>query len=181
LFLLFEGQVTNGVSPGEAAWPIATGWLVSGDVVVTAGHCAFDYSHSYGRLIKAKAYVGYGSSTVAFRYGTAVAATHGWINNEGSEPSDLSFIKLQSKFESTEVEKFYEFAATPLWGKGVELGVVGYPGDIVNISGERGAEMYEMFRPTNYDLASSKDHMLQYQIDTYGGKMTHPLNTAPRA
>jgi hypothetical protein len=55
-------------------------WLVApGDIVVTAGHCAYDYSRNFGRLIKVKAYVGYtgkdsiGSDKVAFRYGTAVA------------------------------------------------------------------------------------------------------------
>jgi hypothetical protein len=46
-------------------------------VVVTAGHCAYDYSRGLGRLIQAKAYVGYGTDSVAFSYGAAVATTDG--------------------------------------------------------------------------------------------------------
>ncbi|OQU98653.1 hypothetical protein CLAIMM_04405 [Cladophialophora immunda] len=175
LFLLYDGQVASGVTADQAAWAIATGWLVSGDVVVTAGHCAYDYSRSLGRLIQAKAYVGYGSSSVAFRYGKAVATTNGWINQEGSEPSDVSFIKLNSPFTSSDVGNFYNFAATPLEGKGAMLGVVGYPGDIMNVKGERGATMFEMFKPTDYNLADSDQHMLQYQIDTYGGNSGSPV------
>lgn len=51
-----------------------------------------------------------------------------------------------------------------------------YPGDIVDAKGERGASMYEMFKPTDYNLADADQNMLQYQIDTYGGekKKRHP-------
>ncbi|KJK80110.1 hypothetical protein H634G_04349 [Metarhizium anisopliae BRIP 53293] len=175
LFLLYDRQVTSGVTPKEAAWAIATGFLVSGDVVVTAGHCAFDYSRNLGRLIQAKAYVGYGSSSVAFRCGTAVATTDGWINKDGSEPCDVSFIKLASPFNANEVKAFYNLAQTPLQDKGAMVGVVGYPGDIVDAKGERGASMYEMFKPTDYNLADADQNMLQYQIDTYGGNSGSPV------
>ena len=51
------------------------------------------------------------------------------------------------------------------------LGVVGYPGDLSDpVSGEKGAFMHEMFLPTEFDLAEQADTMLQYQIDTFGGK-----------
>jgi V8-like Glu-specific endopeptidase len=170
LFLLYDGQVSGDATPEEATWAIATGFLVSADMVVTAGHCAYDYSRGLGRLIQAKAYVGYGTDSVAFSYGAAVATTDGWINRSGHEPADLSFIKLKRAFTAQEVNMFYNLKATPLSGRGVNLGVVGYPGDIVGSNGERGASMYEMFRKTDYDLARSDQKMLQYQIDTYGGK-----------
>lgn len=47
---------------------------------------------------------------------------------------------------------------------------MGYPGDIME-DGERGARMYEMFTSTTYNLETSDQHMLQYKIDTYGGKL----------
>jgi hypothetical protein len=40
LFLKYENQ------PASAKWPIATGWLIRPDLLVTAGHCAFDWSHN---------------------------------------------------------------------------------------------------------------------------------------
>lgn len=40
LFLKYEGQ------PATAKWPIATGWLIRPDLLVTAGHCAFDWGHN---------------------------------------------------------------------------------------------------------------------------------------
>lgn len=175
LFLLYSGQITDNVVEDEAAWAMATGWLIQGDVVVTAGHCSYDYSRSLGRLIKVKVIVGYGSTNQAFRYGTAIATTDGWINKAGSEPSDVSFIKLNSPFSSSEVSKYFNMVATPLNDVGANLGVVGYPGDIVDNNGVRGANMYEMFKSTTYDLASADQHMLQYQIDTYGGNSGSPV------
>jgi hypothetical protein len=99
---------SDDVTEDEATWAIATGWLVApGDIVVTAGHCAYDYSRNLGRLIKVKAYVGYtgkdsiGSDEVApvvptrhmhRGYGTAVATTDGWINRApGKASQDVSF------------------------------------------------------------------------------------------
>ncbi|KAK6537416.1 hypothetical protein TWF694_011603 [Orbilia ellipsospora] len=180
LFLLYDGQTSSGVTEDEATWAIATGWLIAGDLVVTAGHCAYDYSHNLGRLIKVKAYVGYngkdsiGTDAVEFRYGSAIATTEGWINTDGgNEPRDVSMIKLESPF--TTVKSYCKWKQTPISENAADLGVVGYPGDIVNDKGERGATMYKMFRQTNYDLNSSKLHMLQYQIDTYGGNSGSPV------
>ena len=49
--------------------------------------------------------------------------------------------------------------------------MVGYPGDLTDaVSREKGAFMYEMFLQTEFDLAEQEDTMLQYQIDTFGGK-----------
>ncbi|KAI5863268.1 extracellular metalloprotease [Durotheca rogersii] len=182
LFLLYEGQISGTVTEDEAAWAIATGWLVKGDIVVTAGHCAFDHSHGLGRLIKVKAYVGYNgrekvnSEGVEFRHGVAVATTEKWFNSEsGHGPADVSFIKLSAPF--TTVGKFFTWKQTPISQKGANLGVVGYPGDIANDKGERGAMMYKMFKKTDYELHGSYMNMLQYKIDTNGGNSGSPVLT----
>jgi hypothetical protein len=52
LFLVYQG------SAGPKTL-IATGWLISADVVVTAGHCVFDWEHSLNQVTEIKAYIGY--------------------------------------------------------------------------------------------------------------------------
>ncbi|KAF5643162.1 extracellular metalloprotease [Fusarium sp. NRRL 52700] len=178
LFLLYENQKT--LRDDEASWPMATGWLVKEDIVVTAGHCAYDHSHNLGRLVKVKAYVGYrgrktvgDSERVEHQCGTAVATTSGWINTTGGEEaSDVSLIKLSKPFKTA--GNCFKWTQTPIAQTAAGLGVVGYPGDIID-DGERGARMYEMFRNTDYNLQSSDLHMLEYKIDTYGGNSGSPV------
>lgn len=154
---------------------MASGWLAAENLVITAGHCAFNHSSGLGRLVKAKAYVGYSgkeftdSADVEFSTGYAVATTREWINTVGGdEAHDVSFIKLSSPFKSGNTK--YNWKQTPISQHAADLGVVGYPGDIINDKGERGATMYKMFKQTDYNLTTSYLHMLQYQIDTYGGE-----------
>lgn len=175
LFLLYEGQVEQGVDEDDATWAIATGWLIAKDVVVTAGHCAYDWDHGFGRLKKVKAYIGYtgqqsiGKEEVEFQPGKVVVTTPEWIDTDGGdEQKDIAFIKLHTPF--TKVEKFYDWKQTPMSQYSADIGVVGYPGDIVDDRGERGATMYQMFKHTNYNLQTSYRNMLQYAIDTNGGK-----------
>ncbi|KAI1345950.1 extracellular metalloprotease [Xylaria sp. FL0043] len=182
LFLYYQGHLKNGLGEDQATWAMATGWLVSEDVVVTAGHCVYNYSHNLGELVKVKAYVGYNGkesiskSDVAFRRGIAVATTEGWMTTAyGDERRDVSFIKLESPFKKNEVAKYYVWDQTPISNPAAELGVVGYPGDIINNQGERGAAMYKMFKTTQYDLESAHNNMLQYRIDTYGGNSGSPV------
>ena len=57
----------------------------------------------------------------------------------------------------------------------LDLGVVGYPGDLMSPGDPAyGEHMYEMYLPTNFDLATS-DRLLQYQIDTFGGNSGSPV------
>ncbi|KAJ1323235.1 glutamyl endopeptidase [Microdochium nivale] len=167
LFLRFEGQ------EDDDPWAVATGWLVRPDLVITAGHCIFDNAHGYNRVVQVKAYVGYSgkdsvtdtSYAVQFREASHVATTDGWIRSEGFDSStDLGLIRLAQPFAEV---KPMGLSAAPLRGKGV-LGIVGYPADLEE-GGEKGAEMWEMFLETEWDLSKTKDHVLQYQIDTYGG------------
>lgn len=140
LFLRFAGQDTNG------PWALATGWLISNDTLVTAGHCAYDWSHQLGRLTHVKAYIGYngkesitdsGSSAVQLRLGKRVAAPEGWLADGQNEPRDVSFIQVDRPFTGIKPMKYQP---TPKSGTKVVLGVVGYPGDLMNPrSKEKGA------------------------------------------
>lgn len=155
-------------------WVVATGWLIRPDLLVTAGHCAFDWSHEQGHLTNVKAYIGYSGREsikdpaydVQGRIGLRAATTSLWLESGDNKPRDVSFILLQHPFDDITP---FDFRDTPLSGN-VELGVAGYPGDLVKEdTGEKGACMYEMFLKTKFDVASSRDKMLEYQIDTFGG------------
>ena len=65
-------------------------------------------------------------------------------------------------------------APTPAEGN-FTIGVVGYPDDLEDAStNEKGAHMYEMYLQTRFNLIAQQEYILQYQIDTFGGK---PLDT----
>ncbi|KAI1421531.1 extracellular metalloprotease [Xylaria sp. FL1777] len=183
LFLLYEGQ-TKGKPENEVSWATATGWLISRDVVVTAGDCAFNHSNQLGRLVKVQALVGYtgpcandkSEPNFKSRWGTAVATSPAWVDtDEGSPQHDVSFIKLSRPFGEDEVKTLFSWIQTPHSQKAANLGVVGYPGDTVDEFGDRGTRMYEMFKKTDYDLDSTTFNVLEYQIDTYGGNSGCPV------
>lgn len=131
---------------------MGTGWLIKPDLLVTAGHCVYDWSHSYGRVTEVKAYIGYqGDSSiknpsVQFRSGKRIVTTEGWLKTKGSKPFDVGFIQVNRPFTGIIPFKYEE---TPVKGQ-FDLGIVGYPGDLVDKStGEKGAFMYEMFLPVS--------------------------------
>lgn len=46
--------------PNDNNWGMGTGWLIRPDLLVTAGHCAYDFGEErYGRATIVKAYMGY--------------------------------------------------------------------------------------------------------------------------
>lgn len=150
---------------------MASGWLIRNDLVVTAGHCAFDHSHDLGRLTHVKAYIGYHgnesindpSYAVQFRTAKQAVTTQNWLEDGTNEAYDVSFILLTSPF--TDITPI-QYEPTPQAGSS-KIGVVGYPGDLMDRdTGERGAFMWEMYQQTSWDLATSWAHMLQYKIDT---------------
>ncbi|KAK3375574.1 hypothetical protein B0T24DRAFT_697817 [Lasiosphaeria ovina] len=168
LFLHFAGQADDD------PWALATGWLIRDNLVVTAGHCAFDHSHGLNQLTHVKAYIGYHgnesitdpSYAVQFRVGKQAATTQNWLMDGTNEAADLSFIVLASPFTGVTP---IAYNSTPLTGSS-NIGIVGYPGDLMDLAtGEKGAFMWQMFLNTNWDLSTGISHMLQYKIDTYGG------------
>ncbi|KAK6075472.1 ATP synthase F1 [Seiridium cupressi] len=174
LFLRYENQ------PSSAKWPVATGWLIRPDLLVTAGHCAFDWAHNMGRLVQAKCYIGYNGhesihdsrAQVQFRQGKKIATTLEWMTAKGNRNFDVAFIQLEQPFTGITPIKF---ADTLLSGRST-IGIVGYPGDLRDEkTKEPGAQMYEMFLPTNFNLAESQWRMLEYHIDTFGGNSGSPV------
>ena len=151
---------------------MGTGWLIAPDVLVTAGHCVFDWNFPLERAVSIRAYMGYNGKAslktpnVIYRYATQAATTVRWLAAKGTKSGDFAVLKLNKPFDLRVPP--VNFKATPMKGAGV-LGVVGYPGDKSFIE-EPGAQMYEMFLPTHYDRNKSENHMLDYLVSTYGGK-----------
>ncbi|PYH28391.1 ATP synthase F1 [Aspergillus neoniger CBS 115656] len=115
LFMRYEGQ-----EPDDQRHAMGTGWFVRDDTLVTAGHCAFDWSQNdgkgFGRAIEVKAYIGYNGKrsindpSVQFRHGVQIVTTEGWLQSGPTE--------------------------TPLFSKDI-IGVVGYPGDMQTVEWDR--------------------------------------------
>ncbi len=162
----------------SGAWKMGTGWLIRPDVLVTAGHCSYDWGHKLGRATEVKAYIGYNGkdstneSSVQFRSVKRIVTTEGWVKVKGQKSFDVSFMQVETPFTGITPVHFEE---TPSQGSLV-LGVVGYPGDKKDKHGQPGAQMYEMFHQTEFNLATQADTMLEYRIDTYGGETCLNLN-----
>ena len=152
---------------------MGSGWLIAPDIFVTAGHCSFDQAYQMGRATEVKAYIGYNgrqsatSRDVQFRYVKRIVTTEGWLKAKDSKPYDVSFMQVNKPFTGITSIRPEETPANGL----LSLGVVGYPGDKQDpITKENGAQMYEMYHLTKFDLSRQSDHMLEYLIDTFGGK-----------
>lgn len=169
----YEGQ-----EPDDQRHAMGTGWLVRDDTLVTAGHCAFDWSQNdgkgFGRAIEVKAYIGYNGkrsiindANVQFRHGVQIVTTEGWLQSGVNRHHDVAFIRLDRPF--TNVTTLFKPTETPLVSKDI-IGVVGYPGDM-QVDGEFGAQMYEEFKTVEWDRRKAANQMLEYRIDTYKGAM----------
>ena len=130
---------------------MGTGWLVKPDVLVTAGHCTYDWSHALGRATEVKAYIGYNGKAsvsskggnVQFRTGKRIVTPEGWLKERGAKNFDVGFIQVNEPFTGITTIKYKN---TPAEGEET-LGVVEYPGDLKDKNREKGACMYEMFLP----------------------------------
>ncbi|KAJ8502992.1 hypothetical protein ONZ45_g11253 [Pleurotus djamor] len=170
-------------TPTGEQWMMGTGWLVNEDTLVTAGHVVYDRAYGFGACIQVKCYIGYEgvdsvnapNSGVQARYGHHVITTEKWAQPSPSglqdRPFDVAFIRVHKPFEGQlNVFKYIETApsATAI------VGVIGYPGDKA-LGDEKGAHMYGEFAKTTYNVETDKQHMITYQLSTYGGQSGAPI------
>ncbi|CZR64652.1 uncharacterized protein PAC_14550 [Phialocephala subalpina] len=133
LMIRYENQ------PNDNNWGMGTGWLIRPDLLVTAGHCAYDFGEErYGRATIVKAYMGYSGKTnlspvnlnsgaVQLRMGKTFITTTGWLQSEGTNRrTDVAFLKLDRPFTGNFTPVSY--VDTPFSGQDI-IGVVGYPAD----------------------------------------------------
>ncbi|KAL2684969.1 hypothetical protein Neosp_006062 [[Neocosmospora] mangrovei] len=173
----------NDRTTGRAVWMIGTGWLIRPDLLVTAGHVVYDHGYRYGPADQIKCYIGYNgrdsvkTSAVQARYGLNVISTAEWIESPNNRSRDVAFIQVDRPFTGN--LRTFNFTKTPPSGQGIVLGVVGYPGDksLRDTDGEdeKGAQMYEEFAKTDFDLAASPGNMVEYRVSTFGGQSGAPI------
>ncbi|KAF8861619.1 trypsin-like serine protease [Acephala macrosclerotiorum] len=172
--------------PDDNSWGMGTGWLIGPDLLVTAGHCSFDFGEDthYGPATIVKAYMGYSgkanlteenldSGAVQMRMGAKFLTTTGWLQSNGTNRrSDVSFLKLDRPFDGEFTP--FNYRDTPLAGSDT-IGVVGYPADRYDVAMEHGARMYEMFAKVNWNLDKDERNMLAYPISTTPGQSGSPV------
>ena len=111
---------------------MGTGWLISPEILVTAGHIAYNWGHKLGRATEIMACIGYNGQqsikdpSVQFRHVKRIVTTEGWLRAKGSKMFDVAFGQVERPFTGIKPIKYVE---TPPSGN-FSLGVVGYPGDL---------------------------------------------------
>jgi V8-like Glu-specific endopeptidase len=157
---------------------MGTGWLIRPDLLVTAGHVVHDWGRKLGPADQIKCYIGYngkqsvGSPQVQARYGAKVVTPVEWIEGSSNRAKDVAFIQLDRPFTGN--LRIFSYVKTPEAGDGTYLGVVGYPGD-QTLEDEQGAQMYEEFARSDYNIGESPHHMVEYSISTFAGAVVPQL------
>ncbi|KNB12760.1 hypothetical protein FOXG_12268 [Fusarium oxysporum f. sp. lycopersici 4287] len=157
---------------------MGTGWLIRPDLLVTAGHVVHDWGRKLGPADQIKCYIGYngkqsvGSPQVQARYGAKVVTPVEWIEGSSNRAKDVAFIQLDRPFTGN--LRIFSYVKTPEAGDGTYLGVVGYPGD-QTLEDEQGAQMYEEFARSDYNIGESPHHMVEYSISTFAGQSGAPV------
>ncbi|RKL17174.1 hypothetical protein BFJ68_g4681 [Fusarium oxysporum] len=163
---------------GDQTWMMGTGWLIRPDLLVTAGHVVHDWGRKLGPADQIKCYIGYngkqsvGSPQVQARYGAKVVTPVEWIEGSSNRAKDVAFIQLDRPFTGN--LRIFSYVKTPEAGDGTYLGVVGYPGD-QTLEDEQGAQMYEEFARSDYNIGESPHHMVEYSISTFAGQSGAPV------
>ncbi|KAH9885014.1 hypothetical protein F4778DRAFT_787417 [Xylariomycetidae sp. FL2044] len=168
----------------KAVWMMGSGWLVHPKILVTAGHVVYDHGHRLGRVMELRCYIGYcgrasiKDPSVQMRFGNQVVTTAEWVASNSDRTKDVAFIQVSEAFAGD--LQLFKPTNTPMTDNGAYIGVVGYPGDKSLPDEERGvdefgAQMYEQFETTEYDLEKSPRHMLEYKISTFGGQSGAPV------
>lgn len=181
----YEGQEED-----DTAYSMGTGWLISPDTLVTAGHNVFNwsgYGPGLGRAVHIKAYIGYhgrenvNSPIVQSRVAKEIVTTAEWIMSRENRHRDVAIIRLDRPFEGN--LRCFTYKATPKQGEEM-IGVVGYPADKIltyeDGRQEQGALMYEQFNDVAYSLEPNKSNtqgMLKYRISSFGGEYASVMIT----
>jgi V8-like Glu-specific endopeptidase len=141
------------------------------NLIVTAAHCVYDHTYNFGKAVQISSFVGYNGKNaidqpgVQFRRGTKVVIPKDWMISDTNRASDVAFIKVEDFDNIVPIRQ----QPTPSIVTKMLLSVVGYPCD-KSLGDERGAQMYEMTRPTDCDLSKSAFNMLEHTMSFAGGK-----------
>ncbi|OJJ32542.1 hypothetical protein ASPWEDRAFT_669753 [Aspergillus wentii DTO 134E9] len=157
-------------------WYMGTGWLLTDDILATSAHLVYD--RKTGEKARAfKVWMGYNGKNAdplktdtIYRHRIAVTALNEYTALlDGTR--DVAFVKVNEKFPN--VSHRFDYIGTPTTGIG-NLGIVGYPGD-KSSNGENGAQMYEHYEQTTWNLNNTAGNVLEYNHVTEGGELGSPV------
>jgi glutamyl endopeptidase len=141
-----------------------TGWLVSKDTLVTAGHCVYSLTSKWRDASAFRIYPGYSDNYTP--YGScgvkAIYSSYGWVMAADST-ADIGLLKLDCSIGNS-TGYFGYFAASSVDNTSVTIN--GYPGD-KNDARQQWASIGTISRST--------DSKLYYDNDTYGGMSGSPI------
>jgi glutamyl endopeptidase len=150
-------------SGGHAA---CTGFLISADLVATAGHCVD--TRALGKLTKALVIPGNNVNDRPFGTckGTTAYSVTGWVNDKNSL-YDYGAIKLNCKIGNT--TGWFGFSWTPKSLTGTSVTITGYPGDK-----KPAGSMWT----ASGKITASAERQVFYTIPTSGGQSGSPAYKA---
>lgn len=143
-----------------------TGWLVSADTLVTAGHCVHGGGSTgrWGQAAAFRVYPGYSDGYAP--YGSCGAreiySSYGWVVAADST-ADIGLIKLDCTIGNA-TGYFGYFVASAV--DGTTIAINGYPGDKADARQQWGSLGTVLLSTTN---------KLYYDNDTYGGMSGSPV------
>lgn len=142
-----------------------TGWMISKNTLVTAGHCVYNRSSkSWYDTSKFAFYPGRNATTSP--YGSA-KATKAWTDTSyiasGNQKQDWGIIKLNKNIGNT--TGWFGLKWQSASYNGTKVTVRGYPGD------KKAGQLWTM----SGKITASKTNNLCYSIDTYGGQSGSPI------
>lgn len=143
-----------------------TGWLVSADTLVTAGHCVHGGGRTgrWGRVAAFRVYPGYSDGYTP--YGSCGAreiySSYGWVIAADST-ADIGLIKLDCTIGNA-TGYFGYFVASSV--DGTTIAINGYPGDKADARQQWGSLGTVLLSTAN---------KLYYDNDTYGGMSGSPV------
>jgi len=160
---------------------MGTGYLISLDTLVTAGHCVHD--PNYGAATSIHCFIGYRGPLVQegrqHCTARAVIAPSAWVINRDVQ-QDFGVVRLSRSFEgAVNILPLQIYAALSSFPSGATIGVVGYPGAgpmNYNHRGlEKGAKMYKAFVEVGEPSVKIEEGRLKYKITTYRGELFYAV------
>lgn len=171
-----------GSDSDNPEWYMGSGWLITPDIVVTAGHNVYKGDgNGSGKATVIECHIGYhgresvGEGDTQTRYAKRCVTPAEWIyTSKDNSHRDFAFIQVDKPFTGN--LRLFSYEKTPQTGIEM-LGVVGYPGDRF-IEDSHGKDWGAVMCKDSNRVGCRRKNtstMLTYNISTYPGQSGSPV------